>query len=132
MWILCLNDIRHGRFEDLTPVVRADTKKALELFVDSERCEPYTDCGDRTIIHDTDSIAQDAGRAVPEQIEGYRWSKVFKKGGPLEWYNPPNDSFPCFRHIGTLDENIGAAIARVHEWWNREIMVIPEVGEGRI
>lgn len=62
MFVLELNDMRSSKIEHLNPVARAESKEALLAFMEVEKVEPYKDG---------------------------QWGKCFKKGGWLEWYNPP-------------------------------------------
>lgn len=62
MWLLKLNDMRASKIEIMTKICIAETPEALEEFLDSESVTPYQENG---------------------------WGKTFRKGGPLEWYNPP-------------------------------------------
>jgi hypothetical protein len=84
MALLILNDMRSGRVEHSTVIARG-TKEELEKFVEAEVVETYMDG---------------------------RWSKVFRAGGPLEWFNgffephgqgiiedPPS----CIPHASELD-----------------------------
>lgn len=91
------------RHESLEPVARAETKEALEAFMAKERTDPYTtpneDC-----------------YGGPHSL-----NKVFNKGGPLEYYNPP-DRAQCFQQV-SLDDWIAAAVRD----WNDRILVIPQV-----
>lgn len=75
MFVLVLNPMR-GQVERGVPVARAETIAALEEFIKRETVEPYKDG---------------------------QWHKVFRAGGPLEWYNPPSDGFffENFQDIGT-------------------------------
>lgn len=84
MWVLLLNDMRASNVENISPVCRANTKEELLAYLARERVEPYTD---------TDN-------------NGYRWGKRFRKGGPLEWYNPPYDfdDHLHFQNAGHEDE----------------------------
>lgn len=101
-WILILNDMR-GRCEDMRPVARAETKEALVAFMERER-EPWEDTGEKHQLHDTDSEARVRGPFV-ERIPSYRWNKTFRKGGPLEWFNPPfGDSPENFWNVGTEED----------------------------
>jgi len=82
VWILFLNDMRHGHFEDMSPVARAETREALEAFVRAETVEPYRDPSGLPATED----------ATDPSGFGYRcnsttWYKTFRKGGPLEWCN---------------------------------------------
>ena len=61
-FILCLNDMRSPKIEILTPVARATTVEALKAFVAENKVPPYMDGN---------------------------WSKCFRQGSLLEWYNPP-------------------------------------------
>lgn len=74
LWVLCLNDMRFGNIESLAPVCRAETEAELVAFLESEKVEPYRD---------------------------ERWGKAFRKGGPLEWFNPPYD-FDRHRHFAQM------------------------------
>lgn len=77
MFILNMNPMT-GRAENCTPVARAETKEALLAFIESEKVEPYQDGP---------------------------WSKCFRRGGPLEWFNPPDcQLFPAFVDVGTLED----------------------------
>ncbi len=63
MWILRLNDMRTPKIEIMQSVVRAETKEEIASFIENETVERYTDDN---------------------------WDKSFRKGGILEWFNPPN------------------------------------------
>ena len=81
MWILQLNPMTASA-EDVVPVVRAETREQLEMFMAGEIVGPYQDG---------------------------QWSKCFKQGGRLEWFNPPfgDQAFinvPCFVDIGTEED----------------------------
>lgn len=43
MFVLQLNDMRSPKFEMTTAVARADTREALEQFVERERIASYSD-----------------------------------------------------------------------------------------
>ena len=62
MWILRLNDMRSPRIEIMSNAARAESLKDLQALVERETVQPYR--GD----------------------DG--WGKAFRKGGPLEWFNP--------------------------------------------
>jgi hypothetical protein len=81
MWILQLNPMT-GQAENVVPIVRAESREALEAFVNAETVEPYQDG---------------------------RFHKVFRQGGTLEWFNPPfgDQAFinvPAFVDIGTEED----------------------------
>lgn len=64
MWSLLLNDMRSPKVEMLMPAARATTcEELLDLLV-AEKVEPYTDSP---------------------------WRKTYRCGGPLEWFNPPEE-----------------------------------------
>lgn len=82
IWALSLNPIR-GQAEERMPVARANTKEALQRFLERERVEPYEDVGDNSNF--------------PGQP--YTYKKVFRKGGPLEWFNWPISPEPVGNHF---------------------------------
>jgi len=93
-----LNDMRSDHVEVLQPVFRAKTKAALLGLLAVERVPFYTDG---------------------------QWSKVFRQGGPLEWYNLPlgydplsdtPDSSRWLINLGTREEFVEEAAekARAH------------------
>lgn len=102
MWVLVLNPMR-GRFEESNPVARAITKEELEAFVARERVEPYSDEG-----------------------RDHSWSKTFRRGGPLEWFNPPalgDDSMGRgFVDVGTAEDWAVRARMRFEE----QILSLPD------
>lgn len=129
--LLYLNPMR-GRSEALSPVAKAATKELLEQFVASELVEPYTDTGERTVFHDTDSVAQEAGGPVREKVQGYQYQKTFRAGGPLEWYNKPDGRPGHYVEVPERDAYIeqqkelaGQHAARVYD---AEVVPLPTVG----
>jgi|SRR6478735_5797455 len=72
MWILILNDMRSAKSEHLKPAARGETREALERMLLTEKVEAYQEKG-----------ANHYGEV--------NWGKSFRKGGPLEWFNPPSD-----------------------------------------
>jgi hypothetical protein len=83
VWILFLNPMQ-GRAENMEAVARASSREALVRLLESERVEPYTESTDMPAqspnTHDTPWAMQ---------CNPTTWHKSFRKGGPLEWYNPP-------------------------------------------
>lgn len=77
MWVLKLNDMRSSKIEMWESVARAEHSEKLQQWMDLEKVEPYRD----------------------EQ-----WSKVFRKGGPLEWYNEPLGMGHGIYNIGTEED----------------------------
>jgi hypothetical protein len=105
VWVLFLNDMRMPKSEDLVPVVRAETPEALADFVESERVPLY--------VEPTGLPSSDGQRVYPQE-----WSKVFRKGGPLEWCNPPSLTDPW-------DGLHYRPVARVIDY-SAEVNAIPE------
>lgn len=105
MWILVLNDMRSSNVEIIGPVARAETREALEAFVERERVEGYRDG---------------------------KWGKTFRKDGPLEWFNPPwaHERSRHFVDVGTLEDQIAEASRRVTASWAERIEVLPAVPSG--
>ena len=83
MFILQLNPMM-GNYETLVAVACAYNPDALRTFVESEKVEPYTD-GDGLNM---------CGREL---------RKCFRKGGPLEYLNPP-DRDECIVDVGTEED----------------------------
>ena len=83
MWVLYLNDMRSSNIEILVPVARASTKEDLKAFVARNEVTPYDDGG---------------------------WGKIFRQGGPLEWFNRPYD-FHEDRHF----QDVEAHLERIRE-----------------
>jgi len=77
MYILKLNDMRSSQVETLTTVARADTKEELEALMDREKVESYRDDN---------------------------WWKTYRKGGPLEWFNPPCGPYEFIVNVGTQED----------------------------
>jgi len=90
MWLLRLNNMQNHT-EDATIVAWAETKEALEAFIARERVEPYDDGGENTFSGSTCA-----------------WRKSFRKGGPLQWFNPLETSYgaPAFSNVGTLEDHL--------------------------
>ena len=80
---LVLNPMR-GHTEETRLICISDLRSELELLVASERVEPYGDPGQSSF---------GLGDTV--------WRKSFRRGGPLEWYNPPEDS--CYYGTGIVE-----------------------------
>lgn len=79
MWILKLNDMRMPQIEMGHHVCRALSREAIIELLERERVTPYRDG---------------------------EWSKVYRKGGPLEWCNPVDA--PEYR-----DEYLGQGIIEI-------------------
>jgi hypothetical protein len=94
MYILRLNDMRAANVENLQPVARAETNEELQRFINGEKVDLYQDG---------------------------KWAKVYKKGGPLEWYNAPYNFEPSIVTVGSADEWAANARAQFEE----QIMSLP-------
>lgn len=95
MWVLQLNPMPSNA-EVVTPVGYAETREKLEAYLAAETVEPYQDG---------------------------QWSKAFRKGGPLEWYNPPlgGEAFiniPAMVDIGTQEDWAHQASERYQNFLN--------------
>ncbi len=80
MWLLFLNDMRFSKIEQVVAVCKAATKEELKAFIARETVAPYSD--------PVESPREDTAYACFPK----HWGKSFRKGGPLEWYNPPSDN----------------------------------------
>lgn len=97
MFVLMLNDMRAANVETMLPVARAETAEELDSFLEQELANPYVDG---------------------------QWSKVFKKDGPLEWYNPPFAE-ECIVDVGTKEDWMqGAALQ-----YDEQVMSVPPITE---
>jgi len=108
MFVLVLNDMRMPQIEMVEPVARAETKEALVAFVGREAVEPYQEPGENTY-----------GKVT--------WTKNFRKGGPLEWYNPPTQTLDPPNGIADVGTEDSWADAGRREFQNR-FGSLPEVG----
>lgn len=88
MWFLKLNPMR-GNTEDRAIVGWAETKEELDAYLARERVEPYGDPGQSSF-----------------GLGPTTWRKVFRKGGPLEWFNPPEDIYAedSFVDVGSRED----------------------------
>lgn len=94
MWILQLNDMRSPKIEILTTVCRAETREELEALIARERVEFYRDGP---------------------------WGKQFRRGGILEWFNPPYHFDRPFVDIGTREEWAAQAARN----YDRDVGLLP-------
>lgn len=77
MWFLQLNDMRSPKVERLSLVAYSEHRDALLKFLDDQMSEPY--------------------------VDGH-WRKVYRQGGPLEWFNPPFDLVESVVDAGTEED----------------------------
>jgi hypothetical protein len=107
-YYVCLNNMQAPQIQILTPVARGESRESLIAFLKKEKVEPYTD---------------------------ENWQKTYRKGGPLEWYNPPHISTAeccksCgdkhFVKIGTLAER-KAQFEKYAEEQYKEMLELPKV-----
>ena len=94
MFMLQMNDMRASSVENLTGVARAETGEELQRLLDTEGVASYPDGP---------------------------WNKSYRKGGPLEWYNPPFSLAAGIVNVGSADK--WAANARTK--FEEQIMVLP-------
>lgn len=66
-YVLMLNDMREPHIENLRAVKVSNDRAELAKFVTDEKVPPYRSEGGQ-----------------------HGWSKVFREGGPLEWFNAPH------------------------------------------
>lgn len=114
MWVLLLNDMRHSKVEFLTPVARAKNVEDLGVFVKTHKVDLYMDEEERG----------DGGT--------YQWAKEFRKGSPLEWYNPPRAWAHPYRNAGTLEGCIQQAGEQGRVWWERMVASVPLLENGQL
>jgi hypothetical protein len=81
LFVLMLNDMRSMHYEDTGPVARAETAEELQALIDKEKVEPYRGKGPNH--HQADKT----------------YTKNFREGGPLEWYNPPRGNEAGIKEI---------------------------------
>lgn len=95
MFLLRLNDMRSSSVETLDDVAVGETIEALQRWLDSHKApEPYTDANDDP---DAGCVVSDPFASSGARYRSKSWYKVFAKGSPLEWYNPPSDRFNIVR-----------------------------------
>lgn len=107
-WLLQMNHMR-GRTEDMVYICYAETKEELVELLEKERVETY----------------QTEGENLYSGLKT-KWTKVFRKGGPLEWMNPPGENRQDnFIDIGTEEdwEN------RARLDYNNLLMSIPAIDQ---
>ena len=71
-FILRMNPMR-GRAEDIKIIIASLERERVVNFYNEQLVEPYTEEG---------------SPSFPVHGDKYLWRKTFKKGGPLEWFNP--------------------------------------------
>ena len=89
-YFLVLNDMRSSNIENSKLVCAADTREELVAWIESQfhgEINPVT--GERKGWRDDD-----------------RWSKAFKKGSPLEWFNRPSSPSVSDGMFSTIDESL--------------------------
>ena len=96
MWVLVLNDMRASNVENTQPRFRADTKEQLIALLETEKVDPYRDD---------------------------QWGKNYRKGGSLEWMNPPWSAEEGEHLVNVGNEDSWAAGAR--QRYQQEVMSIP-------
>lgn len=116
MWVLLLNDMRSSKIEILEPVYRAETKEALKAFVESQKVPGYKTPMERFA---------DGPKGIGSEKVIHNFSKGFKQGGPLEWFNAPLDfnEAEYYVDVGT-EENLGQAEL---EYFKNNVLTIPVI-----
>lgn len=102
IWALALNPMR-GQAEERRPVARANTKEALQRYLERERVKPYDDVGDN----------------MNSPNQPYIYRKVFRKGGPLEWFNWPTTPEPVGNHFQQVPSEEFWMNGARQEWENQ-------------
>lgn len=96
-WVLVLNDMRSSNVEIVQPVCRAESKEALQAFINRER--------------------------APESYRDGSWAKTFKHGSILEWFNPPWNDCESFQDVGQESDWVQRAIQN----YSRNVLGLPAV-----
>lgn len=97
MWILRLNDMRSPNIEMYEVVAKSESNYRLEQWLQCEKVEPYREDN---------------------------WGKVYRKGGPLEWYNEPILAFgQGIVNICSEEEYVEDARRRYRELMDRLFLV---------
>lgn len=118
MWVLLLNDMRSSKVEVLQPVFRHETKEKLKDYLEQQKVPGYQTTMERF---------GDGPKGIGTEKIIHTFNKGFKQGGPLEWFNAPNDFHEAehFIDVGT-DENLGPIKL---EFWKNNVITIPVVPE---
>lgn len=100
LYALMLNPIV-GPVEDRRAVAYSDSKEKLEAFVVSETVPTYSESGPNPHVWATD----------------WTFHKTFRKGGPLEHYNRPDDN--SYVPFPTLELALKQEEVRYTAWLSR-------------
>jgi hypothetical protein len=92
--------MRSPKIEMMDAFARAESKEALVSFVNNEKTSPYGE---------------------------EKWQKFFKKGGPLEWCNPPSIDEDSYVDVGTYEKRVDMEIKKFTKWWNESVLGLNEV-----
>ena len=93
-----------GAAEQMSQICWAESKEMLESFVASQLApEPYQEKSEHWL-----------------HGENYSWSKSFKKGSPVEWFNAPDENSFWGQNYLSLDEEFEVFLSEaVRQWvWN--------------
>lgn len=104
VFILLLNDMRSLKFETLRTVARANSAQRLLEFIAAEKVEAYQ-----------------------EEYDDVMYTKSFKKGGPLEWFNSPVNEDDALKHhiMECGDRDTWTSRAGID--WDNKIGALPDV-----
>lgn len=94
VYVLFLNDMRSAHSEDLQPVAWASVPEPLRALLDRERVEVYRE---ETGMPATGPETEPSGFGF--RCNPTSWVKHHRKGGPLEWFNPPHPGDECVRRV---------------------------------
>lgn len=96
MWLLFLHDMRSDKPGEVKAVCRAESKVDLVNLICRETVAPYADFKDE----------------YPGGGPG-TWHKSFRKGGPLEWCDPPDPAYERghYKHMQPVDDVVKQQVA---------------------
>lgn len=104
IYVLVLNDMRSSQIEIPAEVMRSTDRQRLVDLLESERVENYQDGP---------------------------WHKVFRCGGPLEWFNPPSatgeDGVDVFGFGVQEWVDVDTYLQRMREKYEERLADIPEL-----
>ncbi len=121
MWLLFLHDIRDPKAGSVKALFRSETREELQALVARETVAPYKEAIEHVWGKDQ----------VPTHI------KSFRKGGPLEWYDPPTLEHDRghYKHMQPVDDVVKQQVdaaakgieAQIREYYKNLVTDIPEV-----
>ena len=101
MFLLILNDTRFPRKSISRPIARSEDEEELREFFHSQSVPSYY-----------------------EMIDNKKIQKFFRKGGPLEWCSPPDETYgQGIIDVGTKEDWMKQAAEKLE----KEVMEVPDV-----